>query len=312
MKKLVYCFIFSVLFTYVVREVLYEGIRRNNSGEYAKLNTLFIRPNNFNTIFAGSSRCETHFNPSIIDPVTHADSYNIGLEGATMPVIYDCISAYLENSEAPENLILNVDFFYRAGLKDEEMIFRFPRYFPYLSNKTLYRHFSERDERFPFFKWVPFYSMPYFNENYLNHSLNGYFKFRSDTNTYEKGYLPLAGSSEDLDSMAFPDQVMLLEPQIYQSLDSVIELCKQRNINLIFVFSPIYYRDFNSIKNKYQLLQNFKKVADKNGIRYFDYSNVPMCYNKELFKDSRHLNEKGSTEFSGMVAKDLLGHLRFN
>lgn len=310
MKKLVYCLLFSILLAYAVRMLLYAGIRRNTFGEYAKLNTLFLSRNNFNTVYAGSSRCETHFNPLLIDPITHTNSYNIGLEGATMPVIYDCISAYLENSTAPENLILNIDFFYQVGTKEEEMIFRFPRYFPYLSNTTLYQHFSGRDSRFPFFKWIPFYSMPYFNENYLDHSLNGYFKFRQDSLSYVKGYLSLGAPAEDIDKINYPDKIIIPEPEIYKSLESIIGLCKQKNINLIFVFSPVYYRDFNSIKNKYQLLREFKKIALKNAIPGIDYSNVPMCYDKQFFKDSRHLNEKGSAAFSVMVAKDLCKYVR--
>ena len=311
MKSIIRYSLLVLILAYSIRELLYIGIRKNKSGEYDKLNTLFIKANNYNTLIAGSSRAEAHFNPLIIDSITHLNTYNIGLEGAVMPIVYDGLEAYLENSQSPQNLILHIDFFYETGKsKNEELIFRFPRYFPYLSNQKLYQKFRNRDSRFFFFKYIPFYSMPYFNEQYLGYSLKGYFSFLGvPPHNYIKGYSPLPITNEDIDIMYYSDQCPLLEPVIYNSLDSIIAICKSRDIRLFFVFSPLYYKDYNSIQNKYQLLRNFKNIADSNHIKYFDYSLTPLSYNKKIFTDSRHLNINGSTQFSRLFAADLKQYL---
>lgn len=312
MKSILYYILITILLAYTVREGLYIGIRKNSSGEYDKLNTIFLKHNNYTTLIAGSSRAEVHYNPLIIDSITHQNTYNIGLEGALMPMIYAGLQAYLENSEPPENLILNIDYFYEIEKTEEgEKVFRFPRYFPYLVNKKLYNQLNLLDNRFHYFKWIPFYSMPYFNENYLNHSLKGYLNFLPSTQRkYYNGYMPLPFSNEDIDTINYHISTPHLQPIIYNSLDSIIDLCKSRNIQLFFVFSPIYHKDSKQIQNNDSLLNSFISIADREHIKYFDYSRISISNDKRLFTDSRHLNSKGSYLFSKTFAFDIKPFLK--
>lgn len=70
MKKYFLYLLIAIAATYIVRELLYVGIRKNKIGEYDKLNTIFLKTSNFENIIIGSSRSESHFNPEIIKKET--------------------------------------------------------------------------------------------------------------------------------------------------------------------------------------------------------------------------------------------------
>ena len=102
--------IVAILLVVLAREVVYIGIRNNKIGEYDKLNTIFLKENNFDLLFIGSSRTESHYNPGIFDSITGLSSYNIGLEAASSRMIKGELLAYLEHSEAPKYVVINIDF----------------------------------------------------------------------------------------------------------------------------------------------------------------------------------------------------------
>lgn len=299
MKKLFLYILLTICLAFTVREVLYIGIKKNKTGEYDKLNTIFEKHNTYNTIIAGSSRAESHFNPRIIDSITGLNSFNTGITGGTLPMILASIEAYLHNSKSPDYVILNLDFQTFAGHQDT--IYNYPRYFPYLDNKILFNCLNDLDPRFTFFKWIPFYSMPFFGNNYLNASLRGYFNLeRSFDKNFINGYIPplISWTTERLNANKYRPFELVPEKNFIPLLDSLIRTCKQKNIQLILVSSPSYIRHNESILNFEKLGLTMRNIAFKNDIVFFDFSSDELSKNKDFFADPMHLNEKGSKLFS--------------
>ena len=310
MKKALVWFFIAVALTYVVRELEYYGIRKNKQGLFAKYNTCFVEKNNFDLLIIGSSRAESHFRPDIIDSATGLNSYNAGMPGATLPFMEGTLEAYLENSEAPKYIILNLD--YHRFIASEDTIRSFPGYFPYLGNNALYRKFSEQDKRFPFFKWIPFYSMPYFNSRYFDNAMRGYLNIPGKYDTsYIKGYTPIPVQyNGDLDTVTYKPYSSFLKPASEKSLHAIIDICHKKNIQLIMVMSPIYYRLTESIVNEKDIASDFQKLSDKENFILIDYSLTPICYNKNLFSDEDHLNRLGALQFSRIFVKDLTQYIK--
>lgn len=298
MRRIILSVIAVIVLAYAARELLYYGARQNKIGEYNKLNTMFLDSNRYEAIFIGSSRAESHFNPHIIDSITGLNSYNCGLEGATMPFIYSALKAYLVHSEPPRYAILNMDYYVQK--ENYDRVHRFPRYFPYLSNHELYKGLEERDCRFPYFRWIAFYSMTYYNQKYLNASVRGLTGYQSDFDQgYVQGYAPLPpGPQIMLDTADYSPYTASPAPIFYQSLDSLIQLCKQKNIQLIFACSPLYYRKLNALQNRKELLDRIGQVARANDIPFIDQNFDEIASQKELFNDPYHLNRYGSRLFS--------------
>ena len=58
MKRALLSVLISLLLLYIVRELEYQGVRRNESGEFAKLRETFLEPQDYDLIYIGSSRAE--------------------------------------------------------------------------------------------------------------------------------------------------------------------------------------------------------------------------------------------------------------
>lgn len=306
-KYFLYIFI-TIVATYVIRELLYVGIRKNKIGEYDKLNTIFLKSSDFENIFIGSSRAESHFNPAIIKKETGITAYNMGMEGEFMPMIKGILQCYLEKNKAPERIFLNIDVHSYTG---EIVVNRFPRFFAYLSKKRLFKALQETDNRFWAFKYIPFYSMPYFNTNYLNAALRGYTGIESEFDkTFINGYAPIPDNMNiHLDTANYTPFQSVPQPAIFSNLDSIINICSANNIKLYFVFTPMYYKGFNAVTNGQQLTETFKSIALSHRITCLDYTADSICTNKNYFADPYHLNKTGSEVFTLKFARDIRQYL---
>jgi hypothetical protein len=304
-KKYILYILIAIVATYAVRELLYMGIRKNKIGEYDKLNTIFLKTSNFENIIIGSSRSESHFNPDIIKKETGLSTYNMGMEGEFMPLILGVLRSYLEKNKPPKRVFLNVDIHPYTG---KIVVNRFPRFFAYLNKQPLYKALQQTDERFWAFKFIPFYSMPYFNDKYLNAALRGYTGIESTFDkSFANGYVPIPDNKyTNLDTADYTPFLSLPQPIIFSSLDSIIKICSSNNIKLYFVFTPMYYKGYNAVTNGLELTNQFKSIALKNNLSCLDYSTDSICNYKSNFADPYHLNKKGAEAFSNKFAKDII------
>ncbi len=299
MKKIIIYSLIIVIAGYAVREVIYCGLRENKSGIFDKYTTIFVKKNNYETLIIGSSRAESHFNCRIIDSVLHTNSYNIGIQGASLPFSLDIFDAYLENSKFPKTVIFNIDL--HINECDNDTVFMYPRYFPYLNNKKLFNALKKRDERFFEFRYFPYYGLAFMGDDYLSASLRGFFnkpgKYDLD---YYKGSTPIRDVKWKYKSYLACDEAI-----VYNKIDSIASVCKMHNSNLILVLSPIYSKAFDKIINRVTLLQKLKAKANLNNIALLDYSADDICNDSTFFADPYHMNEKGSKLFTEKLSKEL-------
>ena len=283
-----------------MREILYCGLRRNKAGIFDKYNTIFLKNNKYETIIIGSSRAESHFSCKIIDSVLHTNSYNIGIQGASLPFALDVFNAYLENSTFPKNVIFNID--HHINTCDNDTVFMFPRYFPYLKNKTLYKALEKRDKRFVAFRYAPFYGLAYMGDNYVSSAMRGFFSKpgKYDLN-YHKGYTPIMEVK-----WKYKPYYACDEDVMYNRIDSIAALCKTHHANLFLVISPIYYKASALILNRAALIQKLNQKAASDNITLLDYSNDAISKDSALFADPYHLKEKGAKLFTNELVKDLM------
>ncbi len=301
MKKIFIYILIIITAGYAVREVMYYGIRKNEKGIFDKYNTIFLRKNNFETVIIGSSRAESHFNTLIIDSALHTNSFDIGIQGASLPFALDVFNAYLENSEFPRNIIFNIDS--HINRCDNDTVFMFPRYFPYLSNRTLYNALEKRDKRFAAFKFLPYYGLAYMGDNYCAAALRGYFnnpgKYDLD---YYKGYTPVRDVKWNYKRYYACD-----DNSMYDRIDSLAALCRIHHSNLYLVESPIFCKASNEILNKRTLSEKLNLKVKSNRLTLYDYSNDSICNDSSLFADPYHMNELGAKMFTEKLVKELKG-----
>lgn len=310
MKRALLYILLAIGLTYGARELEYAGVRSNRQGEFAKLRECFLEKNNYDMIYVGSSRAESQYNPVIIDSATGLRSYNIGLLGATAPFMLAGLEGYLEKSTAPKYVVLNID--YHLFTDNPDTIHQFARYFPYLSNEALYKGLCARDSRFKWFRYVPFYSMPFFGTRYLNASVRG---FAGITGFYDtlhvRGYCPVVPEQAvDIDTIRVKPYRSVPAPVIMESYERIAQICSEKNIRLILVISPLYAKYSGWLLNEDELNARFHAFAQQHHLPLLDYAHDPLGSEKALFADPAHLNKAGSERFSRLFAHDLPQYIR--
>lgn len=311
MKKAIIYLLISLALLYLVREIEYAGIRKNEKGEFAKLREAFLDENNFDLLVIGSSRAECQFYTPLIDSATGLHSYNIGMTGATMPFIRASLEAYLVHSKAPKYVVLNLDLHSFDDALDT--VYNFPRYFAYLGNEKLLEGLIERDKRFQYFKWLPFYSMPYYSSRYLNASIRGWIKKPGNYNAdYENGFAPIIKNEKmgDLDTMYSRISNTEPAPIIWNSLDQIAQICTKNGSKLILAISPLYQRWEKNVLNYSKLKADFHAYADKNSVPMIDLSNDSIRFNKNLYSDPVHLDRNGAIVFTRHFTSELAQYLK--
>lgn len=88
-------------------------------------------------------------------------------------------------------------------------------------------------------------------------------------------------------------------------LDSIVDLTKQKNIELVLVNIPFQNKYLERVPSNFIEYYNTEKTRMlENGVTVLDYSQVQLP--DEYFKDYNHLDLEGANFFTGMVKKDLL------
>jgi hypothetical protein len=305
LKKVILYLIIVVAASYGIRELFYVGLTQNKHGIFDKYNTIFNKENNYETLILGSSRAESHYNCKIIDSVLQTNSYNLGIEGASLLFALDIFDAYLEKSELPKTIILNLDYHMRKC--DNDTVFMFPRYFPYLNNEVLYTSLQKRDSRMTGFRYFPFYGLPYMKDNLLAVAMRGYLNKPGQYDLkFYNGYAPLIPLNYVApEKWQYQPYYACADNRMYDRLNSLIDFCKTNKIKLYLVLSPMYYMEKRQVLNTEELIGKIKTIASVNQLTLLDYSNDPMCYDHTLLADPFHMNERGSILFTLKLANDL-------
>lgn len=291
--------LYTVIFIgglYLLRELLYVGIRKNKSGIFEKYNSIFLKGNNHDVLFIGSSRVETHFDPHIFDSITGSNSFNIGITGGTPQLAFAVLKAYCSKSKMPAHLIFDVDFhFLKYGI---DTVHHFPRYFPFLGNDVLFEEFQKIDKRFLSFKLNPMHSLPYSNLRILGASLHGWLGIPGKYDTlFYKGFQKTV-FHDSLPTIPEKKYHSWINPVERQYMDSIILFARKNNIDLLLCTSPMYAGGTVELLNRDQIKKQIGDIALLNHLVYKDFSQMYFSDRRSCFSDYYHMTYTGSRLFS--------------
>lgn len=285
---------------YTLRYLHYKGLLMQSKGYYAKYKTAFFEENNYNVIFLGSSRVEMHYNTKQFDSLTHQNSFNLSLAGATPQIAFAALKAYLLNSKAPEYLFYEIDYHFLKYKATE--IKEFNNYFPFLKNRILRSEFSKLDGRMSHFYYNPYYSFPYTGLKNISTGLHGWLNIPNKTDSlYYKGFLKEV-LRPNLKFNAIKPYYSFFNISDRNYLDSIILLCKKSNSKITLISSPIFAGGKVDLANKPEIIKQLNNIANINKIRYFDLSSLPFCNNRHMFIDHYHMNYAGASKFGAYLA----------
>lgn len=232
-------------------------------------------------ILFGSSRMNHHYNPIILEDSLGLSCFNAGQDGNGIIMSYGFLEMMLKRYN-PRLIVYDISEFDFAVGDNMKYISLLKPYYSEPSVKDIITDISPMD------KYKMMCSMYKYNSLVVR-VLGSYI---SSSSEYQKGYLPLLGTMDyEVDDPV--ECAPMVDSVKIKYLRKFVELCKAKNVELVFSLSPRYKAKDSSY---------YKEVKDmilKMNVPFLDnYSNPDFCNNIDLFQDQIHMNSKGADEFT--------------
>ncbi|MDZ7896566.1 MAG: hypothetical protein U5N85_00850 [Arcicella sp.] len=300
-KKSSLLLLLVLISTYGLSYMVDAGLHKSRNSYYATWNDLYNSKINADLLVMGSSRAEFHISPKILDSVLSLNTYNLGLSAWHFDMQYARFRMYLQHNRKPKYIIQNVDVY---GFSKRQDVIDYQQFLPYIQDtilqKTIVGHKGEFDI---FQRNIPLWKY----KNDPNLAFEGFFNFAGNTAPYDtttkfKGY---QGNNyvwnQDFERFKkrYPKGAKYrFDKEVLRQFNEFLALCKRENIKVFLVYAPEYYEVQTFYKNKGDLIKLCHKSALKYDCQFLDYSKDSLCYDRQYFYNSQHLNKRGAEIFS--------------
>lgn len=265
-------------------------------------------------IITGSSKARHNYNTPLISDSLQLSCYNSGQDGQSLFFSYATTFMILSH-HLPKMIVVEMfpEELYYKEMHYDRLNVLLPYYADYRQIRKIadWRGTRNEDTTSFFYKLFPFNTekIKLLSQSYRYNSmwfdlLKGIFKKQKT----ESGYFPLNNTITENEKQKYINEFELLktrernrhiDPNKLASLIGIINLCEEKNVKLVLVMSPVLKR--YSDDPVYELIDS---IVLRRHISYFDFTNDDRFNNIEYFADN-HMNKKGSTYFSSILAQKL-------
>jgi len=240
-------------------------------------------------IFIGSSRVDNTVNANIISSITGNSAINLGFQGAKTDDYLIILKLLKDKNIHSQQIFIQVDYVYNIDGNSEILKSEF---MPFLNNQVISEVIKERDPEYFQLKYIPFYR--YLKYDYKIGFREFFNSISGKTNRidFKNGYFPKYGNTSQKLSSTLPDHILRKNANI----NKINAFAKKNKLSIIYFMAPFCPNTKN--------LDYSKKLKSKLP-SFLDYTNV-FPYQDQYFYNCSHLNDVGATEFSKIIAKDIL------
>jgi hypothetical protein len=291
--KLLLILFIIYIFDFGIGKVLKVFYLRLEDGLYGQI-TYCIESTSADVLILGSSRANHSYVPEVFEEGPYT-CYNAGRDGSFVLYNYALFKAVITRY-TPKKIIIDIspdELSYSAAEYE-----RLSLLLPYYQSHPEIRDII--DLRGPLER-VKHISSVYFYNSLVFQVVRGTLPNGKVKVQDMKGYQPLQKKMkyDKIDTVKI-DPGNTDENKI-SALKDIISTCHKKNIDLVFVYSPIWKITKDGYCN-----QIITKLCTENGIKYIDMSNLPDFINRpDYFADISHLNEEGARVFSKMLKNRL-------
>lgn len=247
----------------------------------------------------GASRAHHHYVPQIISDSLNASCYNFGVDGENIFFQYALLNSFLSHSQHNPKLILlelsAIDVNNTPKWNTEKLTLLYPYFYSENSVKNLLKDVLDSKE-YMLLKISGFYRH---NSRFLTYFKN-LIKKEVTSEPKLNGYEPLKGEWKK--ELSFEkEQGDVIDSLKMKYVISFINLCKKRNISLVFAISPRYDIRTNEIWKG-----EIVNICNRYQIPLLDYEQDDYYKShRDLFKEPIHLNDKGAKYYTKTIAHEL-------
>lgn len=296
-----------VILSYPVDLLISNNLKKTHSyaGELEVMSDIYNGNAVCDIAIYGSSRAWVQINPHILKDSLGLSAYNFGIDGHNFWLQYLRHLEFLKYNPKPRQIIVAVDVF---GLKKRNDLYQLEQFMPFmLWNKNI-RHYTSSYAGFE----PPDYYIPLIRylgqETALKKSIAIFRNKNEQYKARDRGY---AGMNrkwnekvEETLNKQRPVQLVLDDASV-DLFHRFIRECDESGIEVIMVYTPEYIEGQKKVKNRDEILSIYSTLAEDYGLLYLDYSDHPLCLNKNNFYNAGHLTSAGADIFTSILAHDL-------
>ena len=250
-------------------------------------NVINSKPQNYDVIILGTSRANNHFVSELFEK-EGLKTFNYGMSGAHLFETSLLLKLMVARSWNIKNIIIETDLNLSNEKRDDGT---FGRFMPFMhQSKIITEHFKNEPDFIelyyvPFYRYIQFDSKVGFRSWYktlVNEPTNSL----ANNGYYPLGFNPKANMKNNIASLV---------PLRNRYFEEIKQICKNNNINLIAVTTPMC----SNVKG----MEYFKKVKTLYPeIKEYEY----VVEGDEYFSSCGHLNHKGARLYTTKIIDDLL------
>ena len=252
-------FIASLLLDFTFTTIISQSSERNKV-EYV----IHSFGKKYDVMIMGTSRANNHFVTNLFEK-KGLKSFNYGISGSHLFETSLLLKVMIANKFQIKNLILEADLSICNEKRDEGTTARF---MPYIHTNSIIKEHYKNESDFkklfylPFYRYIKFDAKIGFREVYEVLS-------KKPTNTLQNnGYYPLISDKKG----SMKNDISTLKVIRNKYYEEIKKICKQNNINLIVVMTPMCQNTkgldyFDKVKKQYPEINNFENIVTDD--RYF-------------------------------------------
>ncbi|HPS63532.1 MAG TPA: hypothetical protein PLK82_10755 [Bacteroidales bacterium] len=246
----------------------------------------------------GSSRANHHYVPQVFEDSLKLRFYNTGRDGNFILYNYAVFKAIVSRY-SPRIILFDLDPSELS--RDETSYERLSSLLPYCRDHWQVRDVAALKSPFEKLKLI---SATYPYNSLLLTVVIGNLEMNRNRKSDDNGYVPLFPEMKREQPETLESEQAPLDSSKVNALNSIVRICRIKNIRLVLVRSPVFCYCLDDAGN---LL--ISKICSENHIEYLNLSppTGPLS-NPGLFADANHLNDRGAHAFSKIVAHQLVQH----
>lgn len=281
------------------------GLRKIETSGFGVTNRMVRGEINAEIVISGSSRAQTHYDPRIIQRETGLKTYNLGRNGSQTDLQLAVLKTYLQHNTKPRLIIHNLDSFAFVTTRE---IYDPAQYFPYLNEVPIFE--SIKTVYADAWKWkFPLYA--YMAKDMRFTWIAGLRRLIgiNPPETHIAGFTPRytdwTGDFESYRQQNPNGVSFAIESRGVDQITQLVELCREKNIPLLLVYSPVYAEMQSMERNRKEIFELFQSISQNSTTAFWDFSTSTICQNRHFFYNSQHLNAVGAEAFSRELSKQL-------
>ena len=274
------------------------------TGEYQIWNDIYNEKINQDILLYGASRA-IYLNPSTFEDSLKTTCYNLGINGLGFSHIYLRHRELIKHNKWPKYIILSLDSF---SLMKGVNLFNSDQFLPYMLGNENFRQYLKKVNKFTIFDYYVPLIRYYGRRKAIQEAVKCSQPYYVNIPLRHKGYMVLEMDWTDDLSIAQDSLGQMQVVNDHSSLalfDKFLKECKNHNTQVVFVNTPEYIEGQLFIKNRKEIISTYAMFSEKYDILFLDYSNDKMCYNRDYFYNSQHLNKIGAELFNIKLVSDL-------